>query len=460
MKLPILTNPNQILRNKSVEINTITPQLLELAQNMLETMVLDGIGLAAPQVGQNIRLIVIGNEKPSKHEKAFSTKIMFNPTIISKSKETDLDSEGCLSLPGISGVVKRNVSVLVKYTNENNEVIKYESNELEARAIQHEIDHLDGKLFIDRLKKYRIVYFGTPEFSIAPLASLIAHLQFDVVGVVTETDKKGGRGHNLLTSPVKDFALKNHIPLLQPTTFNTNHVNSTLANEAKITINNLRLLKPDFYVVAAYGKILPQEVLNIASIAPINIHPSILPLYRGADPIRGAIINGDNETGVSIMLMVPKMDAGAVLTLAKSKINLSDTYETLTNHLSNLGSVLLTYTLENIIADKAEIFEQNESKATFTHKYSTEDRIIDWGNSAKSIHDQIRAFSPNIGVITKIENQEIFITHSSFENENLIIEEVQIPGKSKVSLANFKNGHRKIYDELIKLVNGVNSRYT
>jgi methionyl-tRNA formyltransferase len=460
MKLPILTNPNPILRKKSVEINKITPELLELAQNMLETMVLDGIGLAAPQVGQNVRLIVIGNEKPSKNETGFSTKIMFNPIIVSKSKEKELDSEGCLSLPGLTGVVKRNVSILVKYTNEKNEIVKYEARNLEARAIQHEIDLLDGKLFIDRLEKYRVVYFGTPQFSIAPLLSLIAHPQFDVVGIVTETDKKGGRGHNMLTSPIKDYAIKNGTSLLQPATFNTSHANSILAHEAKIVIKNLRSLKPDFIVVAAYGKILPQEVLNIAKIAPINIHPSMLPLYRGADPIRGAILNGDNETGVCIMLMVPKMDAGAVLTLAKSKIKIDDTYETLSNHLSNLSSVLLTYTLENIIAEKAEIFEQNESKATFTHKYTTENRVIDWANSAKQIHDKIRAFAPNIGVITKIDNQELLITHSSYLDNKLTVNEVQIPGKSKVSLADFKNGHRKIYEELMKLVNEVNSRYT
>ena len=448
MKLPIITIPNPILRKKSTRIPVITADLLNLAQNMLETMKLDGVGLAASQIGQNIRLCVLGNEKSDKDESAFSNRILFNPKIVFRTKKIDKDLEGCLSIPGINGVVERPASVTVVYTDEKSETISTRMTDLEARAIQHEIGHLDGVLFTDRLTKYRVVFFGTPEFALMPLEHLTTHPQFNVVGVVTETDKEAGRGHKITTSPIKQLAITKNIPVMQPRSFNVNHSDQSIASEARRTTDTLQQLKPDFIVVAAYGKILPQIVLDIAKFAPLNIHPSLLPLHRGPDPIRSAILSGDAETGVSIMIMVSEMDAGPVLFMAKNKIASTDDYATLSMRLSKLGAIILIHSLENIIADKAKISEQDHKYATYSHKYTNIDREIDWNKSPEQIHNQIRAFAPKIGVVTRFNNQDVIILGSQLDDGKLVIKSVKLPGKNRMDLTDLNNGYRKLYDEL------------
>lgn len=457
MKLPIITIPNKILRRKSLAVKNITSDIVKLAQDMQETYKIDGVGLAAPQVSQNVRMCVIGNTNSRKDENSFDEKILINPEIISKSKEKDRDIEGCLSVPNITAVIERYSTLEYKYMDLTGQTHHEKISGYEARVIQHEIDHLDGVLFTDRIKKYNVVFFGTPEFAVPALQQLIAHPQFNVVAAVCETDKPAGRGHVLTSSPVKIVAMNANIPVFQPRSFNIKHANDDLSTEARKTIDDLSALKPDFIIVAAYGKILPRYVLDIAKIAPINIHPSLLPLHRGPDPIRAAIIEDDENTGVSIMVMTPEMDAGPVLSMTQIRILPDDNYSTLSNKLSNIGADQLIYTLEELLSDKATLYKQNEEAATYSQKTSADSRVIDWRKSSLEIHNLIRAFSPHDGVTTEIDNQIVKILGSVYEDGQLKLTSVQMPGKKSTEYSQFKNGHPKLYKLLQSLVDGINN---
>lgn len=458
MKLPIITIPNKILRRKSLAVKNITSDIVKLAQDMQETYKIDGVGLAAPQVGQNVRICVIGNTNSRKDENSFDEKILINPQIISKSKEKDRDIEGCLSVPNITAVVERYSTLEYKYMDLAGQTHYEKISGYEARVIQHEIDHLDGVLFTDRIKKYNVVFFGTPEFAVPALQQLIVHPQFNVVGVVCETDKPAGRGHVVTNSAVKNVAQQAKLPIIQPSTFNINHANKSYASDAQNAIKNLEELKPDFIIVAAYGKILPSYVLDIARFAPINIHPSLLPLHRGPDPIRASIIEGDQQTGVSIMVMTPEMDAGPVLSMTQIKILPNDNYSTLLNKLSNIGADQLIYTLEELLSDKATLYKQNEEAATYSKKSSSDSRIIDWSKSNSEIHNLIRAYSPKDGVTTEIDGKMVKILGSVYEDKLLTLTHAQMPGKKPTNFLQFQNGYPNIHKSLQNLVDRVNTQ--
>lgn len=230
-------------------------------------------------------------------------------------------------------------------------------------------------------KDIRIVFMGTPQFAATVLEELILK-DYDVCLIVTNADKPVGRKKILTMSPVKELALNHGIDVYQP--------NSLRNDEAYETISSY---KPDLIITCAYGKLLPPNILAIPKVAPINVHGSLLPKLRGASPIQHSILNGDDETGITIMYMDEGMDTGDIITQSKTSIDINETSEELFYRLSLIGAKLLIDTIPDIIDGTITRVKQNEDEATSCSLITKEDGLIDWNNSASSIHNKIRAFS-------------------------------------------------------------------
>lgn len=229
----------------------------------------------------------------------------------------------------------------------------------------------------------RIVFAGTPDFAQVHLKTLIEK-GFDVVGVFTQPDRPKGRGHKLTPSPVKETALSANIEVFQPLSF----------KKEPEFIETLRNLKPDLLVVVAYGLLLPQEVLDIPTFGAINVHGSLLPKWRGAAPIQRALWNGDKETGVTIMKIGLKLDAGDMLLKKVLPITDTDTSETLYEKLSVLGCEGLVEVINNLESYYQNAQVQDESLVTYAAKLTKEEALLDFSLNYDVLDKYIRAFNP------------------------------------------------------------------
>lgn len=259
----------------------------------------------------------------------------------------------------------------------------------------------------------RIVFLGTPAFAVKCLDRLI-HSNHEIVAVVTQPDKPSERGNKIEFSEVKKYALVNHIPLFQFT---------KISRDGLI---DLRALNPDIMVTAAYGQILSQDVLNIAKFGVINVHASILPKYRGASPIQTAIINGDSETGVTIMKTETGLDTGDIIDIVKTPIFENETAGELTDRLADLGSNLLMEVLFNIEHGTAKFTPQEHLSATVTAKIKKEDCIINWQKSTKEIKSLILGTNPNPIARTLLGDQLVKIYRAKIANIELTDEDKQL----------------------------------
>lgn len=231
----------------------------------------------------------------------------------------------------------------------------------------------------------KIIFFGTPDFAVPTLSSLLSHPEFEVVGVVTQPDKRRGRGNNLMPSPIKDVALNHSLPVWQP---------RRIKKDVEI-IAKLREAEADVFVVVAYGQILSQEILDIPSLACVNVHGSILPKYRGAAPIQRCLYDGEKETGITTMLMDAGMDTGAMLLKSLAGISLLDNADSLGDRLSEIGADLLVETLVKLRDGKIEAVPQNEAEATHAPMIKGADFVLDWSKSAIALHNQVSGFYPD-----------------------------------------------------------------
>ena len=230
----------------------------------------------------------------------------------------------------------------------------------------------------------KIVFMGTPEFALASLTRLY-EAGHEIVGVYTQPDKPKNRGMKMLPSPVKTFALAHDIPVFQPV--------SLKKTEAE-TAEQLRVLAPDLIVVAAYGKILPDAVLQAAPLGCINVHASLLPKYRGAAPINWAVLNGERETGVTIMHVAPELDAGDMILAGSTEIGENETAAELYDRLKVLGAELLLDAVEQIQAGTAPRTPQDHTASTYAPMLSKELSPVDWNRPAGEIHNQVRGLQP------------------------------------------------------------------
>jgi methionyl-tRNA formyltransferase len=242
----------------------------------------------------------------------------------------------------------------------------------------------------------RILFWGTPDFAVPPLRALLGE-GFEVVGVVTQPDKPQGRSRSqLVASPVKRVALEEGIPVLQP----------ERPRGAEFVVQ-LRDLAPELSVVVAYGHILPKDVIDLPPLGTLNIHASLLPQLRGAAPIQAAIRQGMTETGVTIMRMVPALDAGPIVLAAPTPIADDETYGELQQRLSELGALALVEALALISVGAGKDTPQDDSRATFAPKVEREDARVHWDNGAVDVARTVRAFDPRPGAFTTLHGAEV-----------------------------------------------------
>lgn len=224
---------------------------------------------------------------------------------------------------------------------------------------------------------------GTPDFARIILEFVLKWPGGEVVAVYTQPDRPCGRGRKLKAPPVKELALDKDIHVLQPENFKDEQ-----------EVNRLSSFRPDYLLVAAYGLILPEKVLAAASRIPLNVHASLLPLYRGAAPIQWALINGEALTGISIMVMTRGLDAGPVVLQRSMKIDASDTAGKLHDDLAHMGGKMLVEAMEGLEKGTLSPVEQDESRATYAPRLSKKDGLIDWNQPAQKIHNRIRGLFP------------------------------------------------------------------
>lgn len=296
----------------------------------------------------------------------------------------------------------------------------------------------------------KIVFMGTPQIAV-PCLSALYDKGYNIPLVVTQPDRPKGRGNKLQQSPVKEYAISKNIEVYQP---------EKLKNNIE-AYEKLKAINPDFFVVAAYGRILPKEVLEIPKFAPVNVHFSLLPKYRGAAPVNWSIINGDDVTGVSTMLMDIGMDTGDILLTKETKINRKNA-ETLSDELSILGAELLIETLNNFSSITPT--KQEDSLATIAPIMNKDNGIINWQEDATTIERKIRGFYPWPAAYTHLNNKFFKIFNADVDNNNinaeigsiynvskdsfsvatsnggLIVKEVQLEGKKRMDVKSFMAG--------------------
>ena len=301
---------------------------------------------------------------------------------------------------------------------------------------------------------------GTPDFSNRVLLDLIKD-KYNIISVYTQPDKKVGRKQTIEKSPIKITAENKSIPVFQPI-------------KLKEEIENIKNQKPDLIIVAAYGKIIPQEILDIPRLKCINIHPSLLPKYRGASPMQNTLLNGEKETGTTIMLMSQAVDAGDILTQIKIPVKPKEKLPEFSTRLSSLSSKLLIKILPDWINGQIQPTEQKDFDATFCQMLNKEDGKIDWNKSAESIFNHYRAFYPWPGIFTFWNGQRLKISEIDFSEENfseneigivfssnektfvktgkgsIELKRVQLEGKKEVEIKNFINGYPQFVKSMLK----------
>jgi methionyl-tRNA formyltransferase len=241
----------------------------------------------------------------------------------------------------------------------------------------------------------RVLFWGTPEFAAAPLRALLGE-GFDVAGVVTQPDKPQGRGRRVTPPPVKQIAIEEKIPCFQPATPRDAEFGEMLA-----------VMQPDISIVVAYGHILPKKIIELPELGTLNIHASLLPALRGAAPIQAAIRQGLHETGISIMRMVPALDAGPVIHQVATSVLDDETYGELQLRLSELGALALVEALTLISLGEATETPQDESRISYAPKVTRDDARIDWRLDATEVARVIRAYDPRPGAFTTRDGVDV-----------------------------------------------------
>lgn len=297
----------------------------------------------------------------------------------------------------------------------------------------------------------RIVFMGSAELAIPSLAALLDAGDVEVIGVVTQPDRPAGRNRKPAPSPLKAFAEEHKLNVMTPEKVG-----------APESVEVLAALKPDLFVVVAYGQYIPTRVIQLAPNEAINVHPSLLPKYRGAAPIQWAIAHGDRITGVSIIDLAQKMDAGDILRQESLPIGDHDTSGTLHDKLAILGAQLLLKTIEDIRMGTLTRTRQDESRVVEVRKLAKQDGVIDWALPAETIRNRIRAFNPWPGSVCQLPcGESLKVWAADVErtecgapgeilDEGLLVAagegalrltEVQPSGKKRMPAASFLNGH-------------------
>lgn len=299
------------------------------------------------------------------------------------------------------------------------------------------------------MEKLKVIFMGTPNFAVPILESLIK--EYNVILVVSQPDREKDRKGNLLETPIKKIAQDHNIKVFQP-------------SKIKDEYQEIIALKPDIIITCAYGQIIPKVILDCPKYGCINVHGSLLPKLRGGAPIHHAIINGDKKTGITIMYMDQKMDAGDIISQKEILISDDDNLDSLYLKMSKLGAELLIETLPLIISGKNSRIKQNENEVTFGYNITKEEEKIDFHKSSKDINNLIRGLSSTPGAYCFIDNKRMKVYSSQLTDKKSILEEgtiinieddgiyvstsdniiklteIKLEGKKRCTVKEFKNG--------------------
>lgn len=433
----ILTDPNPLLRFSSSKVSDFGPKLQKTIDRMIVTMQRkDGVGLAAPQVGISEQIIVLGffGDCDEDRENSFPLTVLINPQIVECSKEQIKMVEGCLSFPDLKASVKRPKSVVVKGVDRFGKPITIQAEKLFARVLQHEIDHLNGILLSDRLEKIKTVLFSNMELGLPVLRALALNPQFSQMTLVCtkNTDIK----HSMIN--IRGEA-------------NKLGVKSIIWQSEHQVISKLKKIKPKLFIVAGFGKILSSKLLMVPKHGSLNIHPSLLPKYRGPSPIQNTILNGDSLSGVSIISMNEAVDAGPMIGQLSVKLSGREYYRDLLLALGTLGADLLIDLLPHYLADELRPTPQDESLAVFCKTFVKDDGEILKSDNIEAIDRKVRAFHHWPTVYTFSGNNRLQLLETAVDDENKIkISKVRPASGKAMPLADFKRGHRLPLDNIPK----------
>lgn len=315
-------------------------------------------------------------------------------------------------------------------------------------------------------KRTKIIFFGTPDFAAGILKSLVDN-KYNIAAVFTQPDKKIGRKQKIEFSPVKDLALKNKIEIFQPQNLRDSELNEEIKN-----------IDPDLFIVAAYGKILPKNILDIPKFGAINIHASLLPKYRGASPVQCAMLAGEKETGITLMKMNEKMDEGDILAQEKIEIGEDETADVLLGKLSQLGAKMIAGLVPDWAQGKIKPIAQNHSKASYCKRVLREDGKVEWNSAVEKISRAWRAYHPWPGIyaVLNVKNKpkrlklleiEIVTEKNTGEKQGKIIEynqkvavqaknglvilkKIQLEGKKEMDIDIFVRGYPEFIGSILE----------
>ncbi|NCN22381.1 methionyl-tRNA formyltransferase [Candidatus Falkowbacteria bacterium] len=320
----------------------------------------------------------------------------------------------------------------------------------------------------ETLEKVKVLFMGTPEFSLPGFKALIEADDFEIVGVYTQSDKPVGRKQTLTAPPVKILAQEHGLKVFQPL-------------KIKPELDNIKSLAPDLIVVIAYGKIIPQEILDIPKYGCINVHASLLPKYRGAACLNAPILNGDDKTGITIMKMEAGLDTGPIIKQAEITLNGEEKLKDVHDKLSVLGAEILVPTLRLWLEGKIKAQEQNDEEATYIKVLKKEDGKLDFNKNAEELERMIRAYNPWPGTYALLKGEALKIIEAKVVKENEIndqeilksikigeiyqenkrllakcgqnyldILKLQLPGKKPLSAQEFLNGNQDIVGKILE----------
>jgi len=309
--------------------------------------------------------------------------------------------------------------------------------------------------------RFRTIFMGTPDFAVPGLEALLQAPDLEIVGVFTQTDKPVGRQQKLTPPPIKEIALKNKLKIFQP-------------EKIKNEVETISSLKPDLIIVIAYGKIIPPTILNIPKYGCLNVHASLLPKYRGAACLNAPIINGEPETGLTIMKIDAGLDTGPILRQAIIKLTGLETLEELHDILAKKSAEILVPTIHDWLAGKIILQNQDDSQASYVKMITKEDGRLNWQEPAVKIERLIRGFNPWPGTFSKIGQQTLKIISVDYEilninqykagtiflkngrmaiqcgQNSLVILKLQLEGKKIMTAEEFLRGNKSFVGQVLE----------
>lgn len=425
----IIEDPSPILRDPTSEVENFDLEFQQVIDKMIATMRNSkGVGLAAPQVGILNKLIVLefsGDEKDNPDH--FPLTIIANPKIDIYSNSKCNLVEGCLSFPKLITSIKRPSKVTVSGLDRWGKPLSIETDGFHARVLQHEIDHLEGVLLIDRMKPLKTVLLSNMELGLPLMEQLKLNPQFDFEYLICGEKNEIRHSSINMVSEANKLGLK---PIIW-------------RSEDQIT-NLLHEIKPDLLIVAGFGKILSECVINLPKYGSLNIHPSLLPKYRGPAPVPATILAGDKNTGITIIKMTREMDAGPIVGQLKVKISGNESKNHMLGELSKMGAEFLVDLIPYYISGEIKPETQDEAKATYMKMIKKDDGEIKKGDSAELIERKIRAYESWPTVWTYSGNKKIQILSAHLNADGkLVIDLLKPEGKTEMTYADFKNGYKK-----------------